>query len=194
MKRLILVGILSLGASLGAVAPSLAASSVDKAIDAALACRTVADNAARLACFDGAVAGVDSAKAERSAELQEKKVAKEKKKREDFGLKGGDVVVMADTEENFGGEAVPEIRAAQDEKRLKTITATATSIKVNSIKQATLVLDNGQVWKQLESDDENLGHPKDGKPYTVTIKRATFGNYMATVEELNRTIRVTRVK
>jgi hypothetical protein len=190
MNRILLLGVLVLGAS----APAYAASPIDEAMDRAIACRTIADNAERLACFDGAVAGVENAKALRAAEAQEKKAAKEKKRKDDFGLKGRDVIVMADTEENFGGEAVPEIRAAQEEKRLKAITATATTVKVNSLKQATLVLDNGQVWKQLESDSVSVPRTSDGKSYSVTIKRAAMGNYMATIDELNRTIRVTRVK
>lgn len=192
MNRNLLIGMLAFGAAFGIFGPAFAASPVDEAIDKALACRDVADNIERLACFDGAVAGVENAKALRAAEVKEKKAAKEKKKKEDFGLRGQDVVVMADTEENFGGEAVPEIRAAQDEKRLKEISATATSIKVNSLKQATLVLDNGQVWKQLESDNVSIQSAKAGK--TVTIKRAAMGNYMATVEGSARAIRVTRIK
>lgn len=177
-----------------AAAPALAASPVEKAIDAAMACRTMSDNAQRLACFDAAMGGIETAKAEETTRFAEKKAAKEKKKKDDFGLRGNDVLVMDNTPENFGGEAVPEIRAAQEEKRLKAITATATSIKVNSLKQATLTLDNGQVWKQLEADTESLPRQADGKSYAVTIKRATMGNYMATIEELHRTIRVTRVK
>jgi hypothetical protein len=195
MASFILRGIFGACAAFAAAAPALAASPVEKAIDAALACRAIADSAERLACFDGAVAGLDGARAEQTARIQEKKAAKEKKKKEDFGLKGDkEVIVMADTEENFGGEAVPEIRAAQEEKRLKTVTLTATNIRVNSLKQATLTFDNGQVWKQLESDSETLPVIKQGKSYAVTIKRGAMGNYMATIEDLNRSIRVTRVK
>jgi hypothetical protein len=190
LKKLFAIGI----AACAAAAPALAASPIEKAIDAAMACRAMTDNAQRLACFDAAMGGIETAKAEETTRVAEKKAAKEKKKKDDFGLRGNDVIVMADTEENFGGEAVPEIRAAQEEKRLKAITANATTIKVNSLKQATLTLDNGQVWKQLESDTESLPQRADGKSYPVTIKRATMGNYMLTIEELHRTIRVTRVK
>ncbi len=190
MNRMLLLSIIALGAA----APARAASPVDEAIDRALACRGVSGDAARLACFDAAVAGVENAKALRAAEAAAKKAAKEQKKKEDFGLKGANVVVMADTEENFGGEAVPEIRAAQEERRLKSITAVATTININSLKQATLTLDNGQIWKQLESDDQTLPRTSDGKSYGVTIKRSAMGNYMAVIEDLHRSIRVTRVK
>ena len=189
-----LIGWIAGGLGFGLAGGALAASSVEKAIEDAMACRSIAEDAARLACFDGAIAGIDAAKIARAEEAAEKKAAKEKKKKDDFGLKGREVVVMADTAENFGGEAVPEIRAAQEEKRLKEIAAMATSIKVNSLKQATLTLDNGQVWKQLESDTVSLSPPKDGKTYAVTIKRGTMGNYMATVEGNSRAIRVTRIK
>jgi hypothetical protein len=191
MKRLFL---LSFIAAAGACGLAQAASPVEKAIDAALGCRSIADNTERLACFDGAMSGIDSARTEHAAETAAKKAAKEKKKKDDFGLKGREVVVLDNTEENFGGEAVPEVRAAQEAKRLKSIAATATSIKVNSLKQATLTLDNGQVWKQLESDNVSLPPMREGKSYAVTIKRGTMGNYMAVIEDLNRSIRVTRIK
>jgi hypothetical protein len=51
-------------------------------------------------------------------------------------------------------------------------------------------LENGQVWKQAQSGrvSARAGRPK------VTIKRATLGGYRMSVEGLNETIRVERVR
>jgi hypothetical protein len=180
-----------------------AAAGEDDAVEAALACRSIGDSGERLSCFDKAVAALGAAREQAAADAAAATVARETRKKEDFGLSGADLAkadraspddFVARTPDEFGGEAVPEIRRAVESRRLKEITATATSIKVNSIKQATLYLDNGQVWKQLESDSVNINHARSNKSYAVTIKRGAFGNYLATIEGLHRTIRVTRVK
>ncbi|MEM6639002.1 MAG: hypothetical protein AAF610_03785 [Pseudomonadota bacterium] len=51
-------------------------------------------------------------------------------------------------------------------------------------------LENGQVWKQSQSG--RVSHRRD-RP-TITIKRGAFGSYRLSVEGLNRTVRVKRVK
>lgn len=180
-----------------------AAASVDDAVEQALACRAIADAAARLDCLDKAIAGLASAREQAVIDEEAAKVAAAERKKEEFGLSGAEVEkkggpppddFIARTPEEFGGEAVPEIRQAIESRRLKEITATATAITVNSIKQATLYLDNGQVWKQLESDSVNISHARPNRAYGVTIRRAALGNYRATIDGLSRTIRVTRVK
>ncbi len=173
------------------------ASSLDKAVDQAISCREIAEEAARLACLDEAVAGLAAAKGRVAEDRAEEKAKKEKKKLADFGLRGDDKDggdLIARTPEEFGGETVPEVREAMEAKRLKEITGTATSIKLNALKVATLYLDNGQVWRQLESDSITIPHISAKKSYGVTIKRGAMGNYMATIEGLPRSIRVTRVK
>lgn len=51
-------------------------------------------------------------------------------------------------------------------------------------------LDNGQVWKQSQSG--RVSYKKD-RP-EITIRRGAFGSYRLSVEGLNRTVRVKRVK
>ncbi len=86
-----------------------------------------------------------------------------------------------------------EVRCEGDETRLKEITAKAVEIRFNRFGKATLTLDNGHVWRQLDSDNRAIWLDDD-KLYTVTVKRSAFGNYLLTVNELRRTIRVRRIQ
>ena len=56
-------------------------------------------------------------------------------------------------------------------------------------------IENGQVWRQLDSDDKIVRFPRSAERlYTAKVKRSTFGNYLLTVNELRRTIRVRRIE
>ena len=188
-----------LGASLLTALSAGAQPSEEEAIDRTIACREIADDLERLACLDKAA---DTLAVTRI--IREEKVAEEKREeREDFGLAGADreddeeavaAPVVADTPDDFGSEAIPEVRRDREEKRLKSITAKVAEIRINPYNKVTLTLDNGQVWRQLSSDNKSLGVPSDGKLYTARIKRSLMGNYMLTIEELKRTIRVRRVE
>lgn len=51
-------------------------------------------------------------------------------------------------------------------------------------------LDNGQVWKQAQSG--RVSHRRDNP--VITIKKGSLGSFRLSVEGLNRTVRVKRVK
>ena len=99
-----------------------------------------------------------------------------------------------ETVEEFGAEGVFVERHAKLDKKLREITATTTKIDVNARREATIFLDNGQVWRQLASDNNTLTVTDKTGPYEVVIKRSAFGNYVATVAGIGRSIRVRRVK
>ena len=168
-----------------------------QAVDAAIACRDITDDLQRLACLDSAAETLAVTRIIREEEIAEKK----KEERESFGLakKGNDddapPTLAATTEEEFGGEYLPENIKKRDETRLKQITANIAEIRVNRYGKVTLTLENGQVWRQLDSDNKLLRFPKKSdKLYSAKVKRSTFGNYLLTVKELSRTIRVRRVE
>lgn len=163
-------------------------SKADAAVDAALACRGIADSAARLACLDKATAAIaetriiredaaDAAAAPSDADAAATKAAQQ-----------------APTTDDFGKEQLKEVRRARSaEHESRRLTATIVEARFNPYKVVTVTLDNGQVWRQLNSDDEKL-FLKDGKLYTVGIKRGVMGNYLMTVNEAKRTIRVRRIQ
>lgn len=185
-------GVIGFAASMLAGAASMAQPSEDEAIDQAISCREIADDLERLSCLDQAAETLAVTRIIR----EEAVAAKKQEERENFGLSGGNEkeAVVAETPEEFGSEYLPKTRKEREEGKLKAITSKIAEVRINAIGVATLTLENGQVWRQLESDDKKLFFPSGDRLYTAKVKRSLFGNYMLTVNELHKTIRVRRVK
>lgn len=175
--------------------PALAQHAEEQAIDAAIACRDIQDPMERLACLDSAAETLAGTRIVR----EEEEVKQAQQAREEFGLarkseETESQSATVETEEEFGGESVRELRQKRDEGRLRNITAKIAEVQVRRNKKLTLTLENGQVWRQLDSDSSNVIFPQRDQLYTARIKRSLMGNYMMTIEELRRTIRVRRVQ
>lgn len=170
----------------------------DSAINASLlACKEIADPMQRLACMDAATDAMANAVIEQKAN----RVAQEEKARDQFGLaekptkEQEPVQVVQETEDEFGSEAVPETKKKREERKLKSITARITDIRANPYGSVTLTLENGQVWRQLDSDGKRLNIRKSNdKTYTAEVKRGAVGGYRLKVVELRKTVRVRRIK
>lgn len=181
---------------------ALAQSDLESAIEAALACRGIAGDAERLSCLDAAAGSLQSARDKLVAD----KAGKSEGLLARFGLRGDDDeedkvedeargAPKAETVEEFGAEGIFAERHAKLEEKLDEIEGTVTRIVINSRKEATLYLDNGQVWRQQAADNKILTATDKDDSYPVTIKRSTFGSYIAKVGGgLNRSIRVRRIK
>ena len=106
------------------------------------------------------------------------------------------------TPEQFGGEALqapppppgtPRTAANTPPPALDSITATVTDYSFNPYEKFVVFLDNGQIWKQLESDSGKARFLK-GEKNTVTISRGFVGSYNLVVNDSNMEFKVTRVK
>lgn len=73
-------------------------------------------------------------------------------------------------------------------EKLEEITSIVSKVSTDPYKKWTLTLENGQRWKQIESDRVKI---KAGD--TVTIKRASFGSFLLTKQGTSRTSRVKRL-
>ncbi len=179
----------------GALSIASAQPSEAQAVDAAIACRDITDDLERLACLDAATETLVVTRIVREEAIEEKK----REERTFFGLGGrknkqDDDPLVAETPQDFGGEYLPENIKKRDEKRLKQITAKVAEFSVNQYGKVTVTLENGQIWRQLNSDSKRLVFSRKEKLYTAKVKRSTFGNYLLTVKELGRTIRVRRIE
>lgn len=191
----------ALAASTVAVAsPAIAGKPLDRAVENAIACRTIATAEERLACFDSAADSLAGAKGESARQAASAKENKARKERDSFGLTsatattgGGEPASGTDFDE-FGVEDVAALRRAREEERVNEITAESVSIQYLHGGRVTLTLNNGQVWRQLDSDSTYLPGARKGRTYSVTLKRAAMGGYRARIEELDKSIRVRRVK
>jgi hypothetical protein len=131
-----------------------------------LACRSVPDDAARLACFD-----------RESAPLAARPAAPVLSPEQKFGL---GAAAVASKEAELGRPPEPE--AAAVEAQLVAVTAGADG-------RFVFALDNGQAWRQLLPGSDLLLHVGD----KVAIARGAFGSFVLRTPT-TRSCKVTRIR
>jgi len=142
--------------------------------DAALKCLDVASAGERLACFDAAYAVPEnaptaSADAPTAAPAAAVAVASTP-----------DAAVKIATEEEFG---LPQSQA-------EMLTSMITSVDKDAVGRMTFHLENGQVWKQIETKRFSVN---EDRPVAV-IKHGALGSFKLTVEGGSRSTRVKRIQ
>ncbi|TAK41363.1 MAG: hypothetical protein EPO27_19410 [Betaproteobacteria bacterium] len=142
-------------------------------------CADVADSAARLRCFDAAVPRAKKALAEHQA--------REKRGFLDwFGFARPPKPVTRP--EDFGKPP------AAEPGEINQITAMVAEFAKTPRGKSIFILDNGQVWRQLDSDTDEIFELAPGKPMKVTIEAGTFGGYNLSIEGRNGIVKVRRLK
>jgi len=172
-------------AALLVAGPALADATRD-ALEALTKCADISDPAERLKCFDAAVPGARNAL---SPAVQPAKPAKEEGGGllEWFGFSRPPKPVT--TVEQFGKPPEP---AVEESKELKEITSTVLEFATTPKGRAIFILDNGQVWKQLDADTTEL---RDVPVATkVLIEVGFLGSFNLTIEGRNGLIKVSRLK
>jgi hypothetical protein len=138
-------------------------------------CAEIADSAARLKCFDAAAPRANGAAAQPAREAPE---------RDGFGFPPPPVTKVDD----FGKPPPPP--------GITQVTATVIELGRTVRGRSIFILDNGQVWRQIDGDDTDVQDPQPGKTMKVAIDMGVrlLGNYNLTIEGQNALIRVRRVK
>ncbi len=102
--------------------------------------------------------------------------------------------------EQFGGEnlAPPppppgQSAANQPPAEIDSIAAGVTDYSFNPFQKFIVVLDNGQIWQQIEGDN-SLAHFKKAEKNTVTISRGFMGSYNLVVNDSALVFKVRRLK
>lgn len=135
-----------------------------------LDCRSVADSAARLTCFDAQVAALATAEAAQDIRIIDREQVREAR-RGLFGFSLGNLNL-------FGrGENEEAEMASQD--IVQEIVGTLAAVGRNASGGLIYVLDNGQRWSQNDSASPGRT-PHVGQ--AITIRRASLGSFMASVE------------
>lgn len=143
-------------------------------------CADMPDASARLRCFDAAVPAARKALAEQQA--------REKRGILDwFGFSRQPKPVTRP--EDFGKPAAPF--APGEITQLK---ATVAEFAKTPRGRSIFILDNGQVWRQLDSDSDEVFEPAPGKPMKVMIEEGYFGGYNLSIEGRNGIVKVRRLK
>lgn len=144
-------------------------------------CADMADSQERLRCFDVAAARARMVLASPPATGAGDAAGSSP---DSFGLARPPTPVARP--EQFG-KPVPRA------EELQSITATAIEFAKTPHGKALFVLDNGQVWRQLDSDGTEVVTPR-ASGIKVTIERGAFGSYNLTMDGRSALIKVARVR
>jgi hypothetical protein len=147
-------------------------------------CAEVADSSERLKCFDAAVPRAKSALAA-PAEAPKKSLL------EWFGFSRSQKPVTKP--EDFGKPA-SESGPGEEITEITGITATVLEFAKNPRGKSVFILDNGQVWRQLDADGTEVRDPALDTKMKVTIETGALGSYNLTIEGRNAMIKVFRLK
>ena len=173
------VAILTLSATAVTAAPPAQAASGEPAMARAdllarlVACRSVADTTARLACYDVAAAALDAAERQGDVVVVDRNQISTAR-RESFG---------------FSMPSIPNLfeRNGQPES-VEAIESTLASASENWEGRWTFTLADGSVWQQIDTayvSFSNRGSPR------VSVRSAALGSYLLVVGD-SRAVRVRR--
>lgn len=174
---------LPLAVLLLAGAPAFAHAQRDQAparpesFEALVRCRAIAEDAARLACFDAAAAALQEAQERRDLVVVDRQQVREGRRRL-FGLALPRIPI-------FGGGDDEE-----DEDRISTVEGVVASASQDGLGNWAVVLEDGAVWVQTDGNALAL-RPRPG--HRVVITRAALGSFMMRVNN-QPGIRVRRVR
>ncbi len=91
--------------------------------------------------------------------------------------------------EDFGKPPVPT-----GPKEIKQISAGVVEFARNAYGRSIFILDNGQVWKQIDGDQTEVRDPSKSETMKVLIETGMFGSYTLKVEGRTGIVKVRRVK
>jgi hypothetical protein len=149
------------------------------------ACRDIADETQRLACYDGAVGRLQEAQNSGGLVAVDRQQA-QAMDRESFGFH------LPSLSNIFGGGGGDNQSAASTPRfeRIDNIPMEIASVTHQRNGPSTFRMTNGQVWVQI--DDEVARNVRQGG--AVTIRRASLSSYLMSVEAGGPAIRVRRVQ
>jgi hypothetical protein len=168
-------------------------------IDGMAKCAAITDGAGRLACYDALNPTLQAAQAAPpppAAAAPPAATADNRPWYDIFGVSPS----RQTTPQTFGSEGLQAPPpppgtppAALPPPALDSIAAAVTDYAFNPYDKFVVFLDNGQVWKQLESDTGMKARFQKGGKNTVVISRGFIGSYNMTIND-GPAYKVTRVK
>ncbi len=147
-------------------------------------CADIADAAKRLECFDAATV---RGKAALAAPPQAAPVAKERSLLDWFGFSKPDQPTKP---EDFG-KPVP---APATTNEITQISSPVLEFAKTARGKALFVLENGQVWRQIDGDTTDVQPPPPGTTMKVTVEIGFLGSYNLTIEGRKYLVKVNRLK
>jgi hypothetical protein len=167
--------VISIAIMVAAMTGTPAVAQGNASLDAVTACRSIADNAARLQCFDRAAAALDDAKRNDGLVVLNRTEVREKK-RTLFGLKLPDINL-------FGGGKDEEQRT-----QISEIDSVVKGLQPSGRDRWTVRFEDGSIWRTTEPAKFP---PKLGDK--VKVKRAALGSFRASFNG-DYAVRIERVE
>jgi hypothetical protein len=146
-------------------------------------CADISDASERLKCFDAAVPRAKSALTAPAQQEPQKRGLLEW-----FGF--GRTQQPVTKAEDFG-KPVPAPASGEE---IAGVTAAVVEFARTPRGKSVFILDNGQVWRQLDADSTVVLDPAPGTTMKVTIEQGALGSYNLTIEGRKALIKVSRLK
>ncbi len=134
-------------------------------------CRTVAGDAARLACYDAAAAALGEATAKQDIVVLDREAVRETRK----GLFGFSLPRLP----FFGGDrGVKDAKGDISREEITEIDGIAAAVRPVGYRQFRIVLEDGAIWQTTEASSTDT--PRVGSK--IHIKRAALGSYLLKID------------
>lgn len=143
------------------------------------ACRSLTQDAERLACFDAATAALDAAERQGDLVVMDRGQIREAK-RQAFGLELGGAFKIFDRAGAEGAKA----------EEIDEVTLTVAQASLGRDGHWLVTATDGQVWRQIDSERVNKA-PKAGS--SMEIRRASLGSFFMKLDG-QRAVRARREK
>ncbi|OFX04890.1 MAG: hypothetical protein A3E78_05735 [Alphaproteobacteria bacterium RIFCSPHIGHO2_12_FULL_63_12] len=171
----------------------------DAAVADAIGCQAVRGAKARLSCFEAAVSGLREAFPDATALVADRAAAARaaaiKQETDEFGLfEREEKSSSTDYEKDaFGTNDLPTV-AGGDDDEVKSVNGIAIEIGKNNAGKIFVVLDNGQVWRQITGDKSTPYIPRKAEGLPVVIKKGLMGSYFIKVGNAKDAFKAQRIK
>jgi len=133
-------------------------------------CRAITDPTERLACYDKAAAALDEAQSKGDVVVVDRQQA-QAVKRQAFGFNLGAALSIFDRP---GGK-----EGAKEKEADESITTLARSVSQTAVGKWIITLDDGAVWRQIDSDSLS-SDPHVGSK--IHIRRASLGSFLMSID------------
>jgi len=133
-------------------------------------CRAITDPTERLACYDKAAAALDEAQTKGDVIVVDREQARAVK-RQAFGFNLGAALSIFDRPAGKEG--------AKEKEAEESITAVARSVSQTAVGKWIITLEDGAVWRQIDSDTLPLDPHAGSK---IHIRRAALGSFLMSID------------
>jgi hypothetical protein len=184
-------------ALLAAAPTAIQAGPREDALHALDQCTAIADEHARVACFDQITPQLKAALGAPASPHAPTQAEQKSWFGFDLGNIFGTSPAQQTTPQQFGSENVPPPPPPANEPPppgpIESITAKVTNYAMDPFGKFVIFLDNDQVWQQLQGDAEHASFSRGGGD-SVTISRGFIGSYNLQINDSNKVFKVKRIK